>query len=128
MITREAAGTTINSTHAGPEIGVASTKAFTGQLTALLLLAMYLGQVRGTLTEDCEKLLLQEIMRVPHKMETVLQGDEAVNLGKPRAHLFPPHQFSCIWPRRALPIALEGALKLKEISPRLRRKAILQAK
>src|SRR6202040_2592565 len=61
MITREAAGTIL--THAGPEIGVASTKAFTGQLTALLLLAMYLGQVRGTLTEDCEKLLLQEIMR-----------------------------------------------------------------
>ena len=53
MITREAAGTIL--THAGPEIGVASTKAFTGQLTALMLLAMYLGQVRGTLTEDCAK-------------------------------------------------------------------------
>ena len=74
MITREAAGTIL--THAGPEIGVASTKAFTGQLTALMLLAMYLGQVRGTLTEECEKRLLQEVMRVPHKMETVLQGDE----------------------------------------------------
>src|SRR3984893_8666692 len=54
MITREAAGTIL--THAGPEIGVASTKAFTGQLTALLLLAMYLGQVRGAVTEDCAKL------------------------------------------------------------------------
>src|SRR6476661_7651616 len=74
MITREAAGTIL--THAGPEIGVASTKAFTGQLTALMLLAMYLGQVRGTLSEDCEKMLLTELMRVPHKMETVLQGDE----------------------------------------------------
>src|SRR5215472_8992455 len=66
MITREAAGTIL--THAGPEIGVASTKAFTGQLTALMLLAMYLGQIRGELTEDCEKKLLQEVMRVPHKM------------------------------------------------------------
>ena len=50
MITREAAGTII--THAGPEIGVASTKAFTGQLTALFLVAMYLGQARETLTPE----------------------------------------------------------------------------
>src|ERR1700740_1971000 len=73
MITREAAGTIL--THAGPEIGVASTKAFTAQLTALMLTAMYLGQVRGTLTEDCGKLLLQELLRLPHKMGTVLRGD-----------------------------------------------------
>ena len=53
MITREAAGTIL--THAGPEIGVASTKAFTGQLTALMLLAMYLAQVRDTVTADCAK-------------------------------------------------------------------------
>src|SRR5277367_5484900 len=71
MITREAAGSIL--THAGPEIGVASTKAFTGQLTALMLTAMYLGQVRGTLSEECGKKLLQEFMRIPHKMETVLQ-------------------------------------------------------
>ncbi len=57
MITREATGTIL--THAGPEIGVASTKAFTGQLTALMLMALYLGQVRGTLTEDCATLLLR---------------------------------------------------------------------
>src|SRR3974390_151948 len=75
MLTRESNGTIY--THAGPEIGVASTKAFTGQLTALMLTAMYLGQVRGTLTEDCAKHLLQEFMRIPHKMETVLQGDES---------------------------------------------------
>src|SRR6202007_2781474 len=73
MITREAAGTIL--THAGPEIGVASTKAFTAQLTALMLLAMYLGQVRETVTGDCAKRLLQEFMRIPHKMETVLRGD-----------------------------------------------------
>src|SRR6202023_1261908 len=75
MITREAAGTIL--THAGPEIGVASTKAFTGQLAALMLMAMYLGQVRGTLAEDDAKNLLQHFMRIPHKMETVLQGDES---------------------------------------------------
>src|SRR6202049_59048 len=75
MITREAAGTIL--THAGPEIGGASTKAFTGQLTALVLTAMYLGQVRGAVTEDCARKLLQETMRIPHKMETVLQGDES---------------------------------------------------
>ncbi len=72
MITREAAGTIL--THAGPEIGVASTKAFTGQLTALMLTALYLGQVRGTVTEDCARRLLQEFMRIPHKMESVLAG------------------------------------------------------
>jgi glucosamine--fructose-6-phosphate aminotransferase (isomerizing) len=114
MITREAAGTIL--THAGPEIGVASTKAFTGQLTALLLLAMYLGQVRGTLTEDCEKLLLQEIMRVPHKMETVLQGDEA-GIYEGLARTFFRHtNFLYLGRGVHFPIALEGALKLKEIS------------
>jgi glucosamine--fructose-6-phosphate aminotransferase (isomerizing) len=114
MITREAAGTIL--THAGPEIGVASTKAFTGQLTALLLLAMYLGQVRGTLTEDCEKLLLQEIMRVPHKMETVLQGDEA-GIYEGLARTFFRHtNFLYLGRGIHFPIALEGALKLKEIS------------
>src|SRR5438045_544206 len=56
MITREASGTLI--THAGPEIGVASTKAFTCQLTALFLLAMHLAQVRGTLSDDCAKKLV----------------------------------------------------------------------
>src|SRR5579872_2131372 len=114
MITREAAGTIL--THAGPEIGVASTKAFTGQLTALMLLAMYLGQVRGTLTEDCEKKLLQEVMRVPHKMETVLQGDES-GIYESLARTFFRHtNFLYLGRGIHFPIALEGALKLKEIS------------
>ena len=114
MITREAAGTIL--THAGPEIGVASTKAFTGQLTALMLLAMYLGQVRGTLTEDCEKLLLQELMRIPHKMETVLQGDET-GIYESLARTFFRHtNFLYLGRGIHFPIALEGALKLKEIS------------
>ncbi|MGB7434860.1 MAG: glutamine--fructose-6-phosphate transaminase (isomerizing), partial [Candidatus Acidiferrum sp.] len=73
MITREAAGNIL--THAGPEIGVASTKAFTAQISALLLLASYLGQVRERLSpEDARKLML-ESLQIPHKMEMVLQAD-----------------------------------------------------
>src|SRR5213593_4393638 len=63
MITREAAGTIY--THAGPEIGVASTKAFTCQLTALFLLALHLGQVRGTLSDACAKKLVDQLVHVP---------------------------------------------------------------
>ena len=62
-------------THAGPEIGVASTKAFTAQLTALLLISLYLGQIRNRLPQDAVA-LMQQLTRIPHKMETVLQGDE----------------------------------------------------
>ena len=114
MITREAAGTIL--THAGPEIGVASTKAFTGQLTALMLTAMYLGQVRGTLTEDCSKKLLQEFMRIPHKMETVLHGDEAGIYEGLARQFFRHTNFLYLGRGIHFPIALEGALKLKEIS------------
>ena len=73
MITREAAGTLM--THAGPEIGVASTKAFTSQITALLIVGMYLGQVRGTLT-DASRTLVQELSRIPGKLEHVLAETE----------------------------------------------------
>jgi glutamine---fructose-6-phosphate transaminase (isomerizing) len=114
MITREAAGTIL--THAGPEIGVASTKAFTGQLTALMLTAIYLGQVRGTITEDCARKLLQEFMRIPHKMETVLQGD-GTGIYEGLARQFFRHtNFLYLGRGIHFPIALEGALKLKEIS------------
>src|SRR5262249_51860965 len=75
MITREAAGTVY--THAGPEIGVASTKAFTCQLTALFILAMYLGQANGHLDESKSRCLVQELMRIPGKLETVLSRDAA---------------------------------------------------
>jgi glucosamine--fructose-6-phosphate aminotransferase (isomerizing) len=114
MITREAAGTIL--THAGPEIGVASTKAFTGQMTALMLLAMYLGQVRGTLTEDGAKKLLQEFMRIPHKMETVLQSEEADTYEALARQFFRHTNFLYLGRGIHYPIALEGALKLKEIS------------
>jgi glucosamine--fructose-6-phosphate aminotransferase (isomerizing) len=114
MITREAAGTIL--THAGPEIGVASTKAFTGQLTALMLTAMYLGQVRGTLSEHCAKHLMQEFMRIPHKMETVLQGDETGIYESLARQFFRHTNFLYLGRGVHFPIALEGALKLKEIS------------
>ena len=112
MLTREANGTIY--THAGPEIGVASTKAFTGQLTALILTALYLAQVRGKLTPGAAQKLMQELTRVPHKIETILQHDAALNeLGR----LFFRHtDFLYLGRGIHYPIALEGALKLKEIS------------
>ena len=73
MITREAAGTIY--THAGPEIGVASTKAFTCQLTALFILAMHLGQANHRLDEDTSRCLVQELLHIPGKLETVLSHD-----------------------------------------------------
>jgi glucosamine--fructose-6-phosphate aminotransferase (isomerizing) len=112
MITREASGTLL--THAGPEIGVASTKAFTGQLTALVLVAMYLAQVRGQLSPDSAKALLQELTRIPHKMESILQRDEEYEeLGR---QFFRYTDFLYLGRGIHYPIALEGALKLKEIS------------
>jgi glucosamine--fructose-6-phosphate aminotransferase (isomerizing) len=112
MITREAAGTLL--THAGPEIGVASTKAFTSQLTALLILGMYLGQVRGTLNPAASSMLVQELAQIPGKLEHVLAQsdiyDELVkNLSKAQDFLYLGRGIH-------YPIALEGALKLKEIS------------
>src|SRR5229473_3531216 len=74
MITREAAGTIY--THAGPEIGVASTKAFAGQLTALYLFALYLAQVRAAMTPDQAKAAVQELTRIPGKLEHLLTHEE----------------------------------------------------
>src|SRR3982074_2658927 len=74
MITREAAGTVY--THAGPEIGVASTKAFTGQLTALYLFALYLAQVRGTIKAEQARAAVREITLIPGKLEQLLTRDE----------------------------------------------------
>jgi glutamine---fructose-6-phosphate transaminase (isomerizing) len=112
MITREAAGTIY--THAGPEIGVASTKAFTGQLTALFILGMYLGQANGRLDESTSRCLVQELLRLPGKLETVLSHDPLYeSLGR-ELH----HSTDALFLGRGIhfPIALEGALKLKEIS------------
>ena len=114
MITREAAGTIL--THAGPEIGVASTKAFTGQLTALLLLAIYLGELRETVSMDCAKKLLQEFARIPHKLETILLADEKGHYEALAKIFFRHTDFLYLGRGIQYPIALEGALKLKEIS------------
>jgi glucosamine--fructose-6-phosphate aminotransferase (isomerizing) len=114
MITREAAGTII--THAGPEIGVASTKAFTAQLAALLLLASYLGQIRGKLVPAAAVSLMQEITRIPHKMERILQADESGFYENLARQFFRYTDFLYLGRGIHYPIALEGALKLKEIS------------
>ncbi|HEV2388434.1 MAG TPA: glutamine--fructose-6-phosphate transaminase (isomerizing) [Candidatus Acidoferrales bacterium] len=112
MLARDAAGTLF--THAGPEIAVASTKAFTGQLTALMLLALYLAQVRGARSPEDSRALLQELVRLPHKMESVLQRDEEFDdLSR---QLFRFSDFLYLGRGVHYPIALEGALKLKEIS------------
>src|SRR5713226_7458577 len=112
MITREASGTIY--THAGPEIGVASTKAFTGQLTALYLFALYLAQVRGTMSTEQARAAVQEITHIPGKLEQLLTRDEQCEeLAK---HYQRAHDFLFLGRGIHYPIALEGALKLKEIS------------
>jgi glutamine---fructose-6-phosphate transaminase (isomerizing) len=112
MITREASGAIY--THAGPEIGVASTKAFTGQLTALVLLAMHLGQARETLPEADSIALVQELMLLPGKLEHVLQQD--AHIEELARKLYRATDFLFLGRGVHFPIALEGALKLKEVS------------
>jgi glucosamine--fructose-6-phosphate aminotransferase (isomerizing) len=112
MITREAAGTIY--THAGPEIGVASTKAFTSQLTALFMLAMHLGQQKGTLDTAASRCLVHELLRIPAKLETILSRDAAFE--ELARRLFRATDFLFLGRGVHFPIALEGALKLKEIS------------
>jgi glutamine---fructose-6-phosphate transaminase (isomerizing) len=114
MITRESAGTIL--THAGPEIGVASTKAFTAQLAALVLLASHLGQVRGTLLNDAARQLMLQFIQIPHKMEIILQAEESGTFEKLARQYFRQSDFLYLGRGIHYPIALEGALKLKEIS------------
>jgi glutamine---fructose-6-phosphate transaminase (isomerizing) len=112
MITREAAGTIY--THAGPEIGVASTKAFTAQLTALYSFAMYLAQVRGVMPLEKARAAMLELTRIPAKLENILTHDEACDELAKRYQKV--HDFLFLGRGIHYPIALEGALKLKEIS------------
>jgi glucosamine--fructose-6-phosphate aminotransferase (isomerizing) len=114
MITREAAGSIL--THAGPEIGVASTKAFTSQLAALLLLASYLGQLREKLSGEEARKLMLEFTRIPHKIETILQAEEKGVYENLARQFFRQSDFLYLGRGIHYPIALEGALKLKEIS------------
>jgi glutamine---fructose-6-phosphate transaminase (isomerizing) len=112
MVTRESAGTIY--THAGPEIGVAATKTFTAQLTAMFILAMHLGQANKRLDESTSRCLVQELVKIPGKLETVLSNDAQYETLGRELH----HATDALFLGRGVhfPIALEGALKLKEIS------------
>jgi glucosamine--fructose-6-phosphate aminotransferase (isomerizing) len=112
MATREADGTLY--THAGPEIGVASTKAFTCQLVALHILALYLGQVRGTLSEEVRRKHIADLLRLPSILEQVLKTSRQIDDIAGRFY----NRTDFLYLARGInyPIALEGALKLKEIS------------
>ncbi len=112
-VAREAHGTIY--THAGPEIGVASTKAFTAQLVALFLFAMHLGQKRGTLSAEESLKLVDALSRVPGKIEDILRGrdGQCEQLALPFSTA---RDFLYLGRGVHFPIALEGALKLKEIS------------
>ncbi len=101
-------------THAGPEIGVASTKAFTTQVVVLAMMAIALGQRRGTLAQDDAKRLIQELNRLPEKIRLILDQNEQI---KEMAKLFTyAPNFLYLGRTYNFPVALEGALKLKEIS------------
>ena len=112
MATRESEGTIY--THAGPEIGVASTKAFTSQLVALNLLALFLGQMKGTLREADARAHLDALVQLPKKMEQALKASGVVE--EIAARYFNRSDFLYLGRGINYPIALEGALKLKEIS------------
>jgi glutamine---fructose-6-phosphate transaminase (isomerizing) len=112
MIHREADGTIL--THAGPEIGVASTKAFTSQMIALYLFALYLGQLRGKLDEEKSKYHAQQLAELPLKIEHLLSDADSIEeLSK---DFFRSQDFLYLGRGINFPVALEGALKLKEIS------------
>jgi glutamine---fructose-6-phosphate transaminase (isomerizing) len=112
MATRESEGTIY--THAGPEIGVASTKAFSSQLVALNLLALYLGQMKGTLRDTDARSHLAALMQLPKQMEQALKASGVVE--EVAGRFFGRSDFLYLGRGINYPIALEGALKLKEIS------------
>ncbi len=101
-------------THAGPEIGVASTKAFTAQVTVLTLMALLLGHKKGTISESHYRELLSELEAIPAKVEKVLKLNDQI---KYLASIFcEAKNFLYLGRSYTFPVALEGALKLKEIS------------
>ncbi len=101
-------------THAGPEIGVASTKAFTAQITVLTMMAIKLGYQRGTITETTYMQLLTELETIPKKVERVLEQNENIKLIA--REYKNARNFIYLGRGYNFPVALEGALKLKEIS------------
>jgi glucosamine--fructose-6-phosphate aminotransferase (isomerizing) len=101
-------------THAGPEIGVASTKAFTTQLVAIALLAIHLGRRTGALSREKARVLLSDLVQLPQKMKEVT--DQGAHLQVLARRYGGAHGFLFLGRGAQYPIALEGALKLKEIS------------
>ncbi|TBW29864.1 glutamine--fructose-6-phosphate transaminase (isomerizing) [Gramella sp. KN1008] len=101
-------------THAGPEIGVASTKAFTTQITVLTLIALKLGKFKGTISQSDFQFHLQEMERIPEKVKEALKSDNLIQEIAYKYRYAP----NCLYLGRGynFPVALEGALKLKEIS------------
>jgi glucosamine--fructose-6-phosphate aminotransferase (isomerizing) len=101
-------------THAGPEIGVASTKAFTAQVTVLTLIALQIARTRGTITDSRYHQLLNELELIPQKAEKVLKlNDQIIKIAEQYQHA---KNFLYLGRGYGFPVALEGALKLKEIS------------
>jgi len=111
-IAREAEG--VLYTHAGPEIGVAATKTFSAQMAALALLAIHLGQNRDKLDQKESLALIQDLQRIPHKMENILL--HAKTIEELAIRFVPFSHFLYLGRWVSYPVALEGALKLKEIS------------
>src|SRR5579872_2444324 len=111
-IAREADG--VLYTHAGPEISIASTKAFTAQMAVLFLFAVYLGQVRGKLTKEQVRLYIRELLELPVKTEIVLESASELKALADQYHQVGDFLFL----GRAIhyPVAMDGALKLKEVS------------
>jgi glucosamine--fructose-6-phosphate aminotransferase (isomerizing) len=112
MVPREANGTIY--THAGPEIGVGSTKTFAAQLTALYLFAVYLGQTRGLLPPGDAKRLLADLTMLPKQLEAVLQKDEEFE--ELARRFYRSSDFLFLGRGVHFPVALEGALKMKKVS------------
>jgi glucosamine--fructose-6-phosphate aminotransferase (isomerizing) len=112
MVSREAHGTIY--THAGPEIGVGSTKTFTAQLTALYLFALYLAQVRGLLSFEESKSWLKALAALPKQLESVLQRDDEI--AELAQHFYRSSDFLFLGRGVHFPVALEGALKMKKVS------------
>lgn len=100
--------------HVGPEIGVASTKAFTGQVTVLTLLALALGMAKGTVEQEEYETTIKELMLIPDKIKKILeQNDKIAKIAQTYTYA---HNFLYLGRGWNYPVALEGALKLKEIS------------
>jgi glutamine---fructose-6-phosphate transaminase (isomerizing) len=112
MVSREAHGTIY--THAGPEIGVGSTKTFTAQLTALYLFALYLAQARGQLSLEDSKSWLKPLAALPKQLESVLQRDDEI--AELAQRFYRSSDFLFLGRGLHFPVALEGALKMKKVS------------